>query len=139
LIAASGRTAIAYEPYATRRAAIEAGRAHLEAIDLIAPGLLTIVAGLTPEGPLRGRVLGMGLDVAHVSTEDAAAPHFEKLSNFEALLIDMHAFLRRRDSQGEQDAAADRLYGLGFIKRRDYAGDRLSWFHRQQAASGLVV
>ncbi len=42
LIAASGRTAIAYEPYATRRAAIEAGRAHLEAIDLIAPGLLTI-------------------------------------------------------------------------------------------------
>jgi len=131
LLAASGRKAIAFEPYPTRRAAIEAGRASLEASGLLAPSLLDVVASLTPEGALGGRVLGVGLDVAHVTTEGAAEPHYENLSRFEAILVSMPAFLRRRTNVEEQDVAASRLYGLGFSVRRDYSGDRLSWFHRK--------
>jgi hypothetical protein len=138
LLAASGRKAIAYEPNATRRAAIEAGRAHLEGAGLIAPGLLTIVPSLTPGGPLEGRVLGVGLDVAHVMTEADAAPHFARLAGFEAMLINLDAFLRRRSNQDELDFAAERLSALGFVARRDYWGDRLTWFRRDAVQASKV-
>lgn len=134
LFAASGQKTIAYEPYPKRQAAIEAGRAHLEAAGLIASGALTIIPGLTPDGPLKGMVLGIGLDVAHLATEADAQPHFERLTLFDALLVDLHALLRLRSSQEEQDLAADRLHALGFTVRRDYYSDRLSWFHRGSIA-----
>lgn len=130
LLAASGRKAIAYEPYPARLAAIEAGKVRLEASGLISPGLLTLVPSLTPEAPLDGRVLGVGLDVAHVHSDTDAEPHFARMDRFDALLISLHAFLRRRVGQDEQDAAAERLRALGFLERRDYARDRLSWFRR---------
>lgn len=131
LIAANGRHAIAYEPHLARRAAIEAGKERLEAEGLVAPGLLTIVATLTPEGPLTGRVLGVGLDVVQVQTEAAAEPHFERLANFEAMLIDLPSFLRKRTSPEDQSVAVEYLHALGFIRRHDYSRDRLSWFRRK--------
>lgn len=134
LVAASGRPVIAYEPYATRRSAIDAGRAHLEAVGLLAPGSLRIVAGLTPENDLEGRVLGMGLDVAHVHTEEDAAPHFARLVRFEALLIDLRVFLKRRLKPAEQDVAVARLRDLGFVECNDYPPDFLSWFQRVDEA-----
>ena len=135
LLAASGRRAIAFEPYATRRGAIEAGRAHLEAAGLLAPGLLTIVAGLTPCEPLEGRVLGVGLDVAHVHTEANAAPHVARLAGFEALLIDPRLFLRRRLERADQDMMVTQLEALGFIQRGDYPADFLSWFQKPDSGS----
>jgi hypothetical protein len=136
LLAASGHKTIAYEPYPTRRQAIEAGRAYLVAAGLVAPGALTIIPGLTPGGPLEGKVLGVGLDVAHVATEADAAPHYARLAGFEALLINPRSFLRRRLNQEEVELAAEKLYSLGFVVRRDYFGDRLAWFHRAPSPPG---
>jgi len=139
LVAASGRRTIAFEPYSTRRDAIVAGISHLEASGLLERGLLTTVERLTPPGMLEGRVLGLGLGVAHVRTEAAADPHFRDLVHFEALLIDLRIFLRLRPTVEEQDMAADRLNALGFVKRRDYRRERLEWFSRSGAQNNLIT
>jgi len=130
LLAASGRRTIAFEPYERRRAAIEAGRTRLEAVGLLRPNDLTIVAGLTPDEPFEGAVLGVGLDVAQVHTEEDAEPHYRSLAKFDALLIDLHAFLRLRASPEDEEAAVRRIHASGFVKRRDYADEVLSWFRR---------
>jgi hypothetical protein len=129
LIAASGRQALAFEPYGPRRSAIEAGRTLLEDAGLLAPGLLTVVGALAPEAPASGRMLGIGLNVAQFLDESAAAPDLERMANFEALLIIPRIFLRIRDPK-EQADLAERLVGLGFDGRRDYPGDVFSWFFR---------
>jgi len=130
LIAASGRRTIAFEPYATRQAAIEAGRVHLEDAGVLSPGALTVVPSLAPEGPLEGRVLGVGLDVAHVHSEAAATPFLQRMTAFQALLIVPRTFLRLRKEAQEQTALAERLMNLGFDARRDYPADALSWFFK---------
>ncbi|MDQ2860501.1 MAG: hypothetical protein M3T55_07210 [Pseudomonadota bacterium] len=130
LIAASGRRVIAYEPYPTRRSAIEAGRTHLEGVGLLAPGALTVVAALTPVGPLDEHVLGIGLDVVHFANEATAAPHLERVTAFEAMLIDPRIFLRLRRDPEEQTALARNLHDAGFDERKDFPGDYLCWFYR---------
>ena len=135
LLAAGGRKVIAYEPAATRRAAIEAGSAHLEEAGLLAPGRLTTVGALTPMGALEGRVLGVGLDVAHVHTQAAAAPHIENASAFEALLIDLRCFITLHETFDDQMALARSLHSMGFDMRRDYPAEYLFWFRRSRRAS----
>lgn len=130
LLAVSGRRTFAFEPYERRRAAIEAGRDRLEAMGLLRPNDLTIVAGLTPDGPFDAAVLGVGLDVAHVHTEADAEPHYRCLAQFDALLIDIHAFLRLRATPSDEEAAALRIHAGGFVQRRDYADAVLSWFRK---------
>jgi len=128
LLAASGRKTIACEPEGARRSAIEAGRVHLEAAGLLAPGLLTIQATLAPTGPLEARVLGVGLDVTHVRDETAAAPLLERMRVFEALLISVRRFLRLREDEAEQVLLTETLHSMGFTFRREFPDARLSWF-----------
>jgi|GEM_PF-1653021 len=132
LLAASGRRVIAYEPNASRRAAIEAGAARLSDIGVLPPGLLTTAATLTPEGPLPGRFLGVGLDVAHVRTESSAAPYVEYAGAFEALLIDLRLFIRLREGFAEQMILAETLRSMGFDAHRDYPAEGLFWFRRSR-------
>ncbi len=134
LLAASGREVIAYEPSPTRRAAIEAGAARLRQAGLL-PGRLTTVGALTPTGRLNGRVLGVGLDVAQVRTEAAAAPHVENAGAFEALLIDLRCFITLREAFTDQMALAQTLKSMGFDARRDYPAEGLYWFRRSREAS----
>lgn len=132
VLAASGRRVLACEPNSNRRAAIEAGATHLQEIGLLAPGLLTTVGTLTPEEPLVGRVLGVGLDVAHVRTEASAAPHLENIRSFEALLIDLRLFVRIRETFAEQTVLSETLQAMGFDSRRDYPAEGLFWFRRSE-------
>jgi hypothetical protein len=132
LLAASGRTVIAYEPNPNRRVAIEAGAAHLEDAGLLAPGLLTTVATLTPERPLERGVLGVGLDVSQFRTEASAAPHLENARRFEGLLIDLRTFVRVRESFADQMILAETLHAMGFDKRRDYPAEGLFWFRKSE-------
>ena len=132
LLAASGRSVIAYEPNANRAAAIHEGAVHLEEAGLLNPGALSIVGTLTPEEPLSGRVLGLGLDVAQVADEAAAAPHLQRIAAFDALLIDPRTFLRLRNDPADQAALADAVRALGFDARRDYPADGLFWFRRAE-------
>ncbi len=134
LLAASGREVVAYEPSPTRRAAIEAGAARLRRAGLL-PGGLTTVGALTPAGSLDGRVLGVGLDVAQVRTEAAAAPHVENAGAFEALLIDLRCFITLREAFADQMALAQTLKSMGFDARRDYPAEGLYWFRRSRGAS----
>ena len=134
LLAASGRTVIAFEPDRRRKAAIEAGRARLEEIGLAPVGALTVIDTLTPPGKRPGRLLGVGLDVAHVHSEAAAAPHLARMSAFEALLIELRLFLRRRESAADQVFAAQALGSIGFEDRRNFPGEALSWFGRKPEA-----
>ncbi|MGI9169887.1 MAG: hypothetical protein ACR2FH_06885, partial [Caulobacteraceae bacterium] len=138
LLAASGRPAIAFEPNAHRRAAIEAGARRLEDLGLLAPGLLTTLDVLTPEGPFDRRVLGIGLDVAHASTEASAAPHLENARAFDALLIDLRLFIRLREAASDQMALAESLRAMGFDRRRDYPFEGLYWFHRSPSPSAAA-
>lgn len=133
LLAAGGREVIAYEPSPTRRAAIEAGAARLRQAGLL-PGHLTTVGALTPTGRLNGRVLGVGLDVAQVRTEAAAAPHMENAGAFEALLIDLRCFITLREAFADQVALAQTLKSMGFDTRRDYPAEGLYWFRRSRAS-----
>jgi hypothetical protein len=130
LLAAMGSKVIAFEPEPNRLSAIEAGRAHLEARGLLAPGALAILPTLTPEGPLNGLVLGIGLGVAHVLDEAAAAPLMERMRFFEALLIDLRAFLRIREDPADKLLATEGLRAMGFERRRDYPADGLSSFRK---------
>jgi hypothetical protein len=130
LLAASGRPVIAYEFDRYRAPAIDAGRAHLEAIGLLAPGALTLIGTAGPEAPLAGRILGVGLDSVSARDEAAAAPLMERSRFFEALLIDLRLYLRQREDSAEQAAAADALKVLGFGERQDFPAAQLSWFHR---------
>jgi hypothetical protein len=132
LLAASGRRVIAYEPNRNRAAAIEAGQLHLEGAGLLAPGALRVVADLTPETSFGQRVLGLGLDVAQVADDAAAAPHMLRIAAFEALLIDPRIFLRRRDDPADQAALAQALEAMGFDARRDYPAIGVGWFHRSE-------
>jgi hypothetical protein len=137
LLAASGRRVIAYEPAATRRAAIEAGRGHLERRGLLAAGRLSEVGALTPAGALEGRVLGVGLDVAHLHTQAAAAPHIENARAFESLLIDLRCFITIHESFADQVALAHTLHAMGFDLRRDYPAESLYWFRRSRRANRI--
>ena len=131
LLAASGRRVIAFEPDRRRRAAIEDGRARLETTGLAPAGALTVVGALTPQGDLPRRVLGVGLDVAHVPSESAAAPHLARMGAFEALLIELRLFLKRRESPVDQAFAAQALRSLGFDDCREFPGEALAWFGRR--------
>jgi hypothetical protein len=134
LLAASGRAVIAFEPDRRRRAAIEDGRARLETMGLAPARALTVIDALTPPAELSGRVLGVGLDVAHVASEAAVAPHLVRMSAFAALLIEPRLFLRRRESLADQALAAQSLRAIGFEDRRDFPGAALSWFDRKAEA-----
>ena len=132
LLAASGRSVIAFEPNLNRAAAIDAGRLHLEQAGILTVGALSLVATLTPEEPFGRRVLGLGLDVAQVADEAAAAPHLQRVRAFDALLIDPRIFLRLRDDPADQAALALALEAIGFDACRDYPASGLCWFHRSE-------
>lgn len=138
LLAASGREVVAYEPTASRRAAIEAGAERLREAGLL-PGRLTTVGALTPTGGLNGAVLGVGLDVAQVRTEAAAAPHVENAGAFEALLIDPRCFITLREAFADQMALAETLKSMGFDARRDYPAEGLYWFRRSRTSDGAAA
>ena len=79
-------------------------------------------------------MLGVGLDVAHVRTEAAAAPHLGAARAFEALLIDLRLFVRIREAFADQVLLAETLHSMGFDKRRDYPAESLFWFGRSRQA-----
>jgi hypothetical protein len=140
LLAASGRTVTAYEPDDNRRTAIEAGRTHLEGCGLVKPGALIIVGALTPEGPLNGRVLGIGLSVAHVREETATAPFMKHMDVFDALLIDVRTFLRLRENPSDKALAVSGLEALGFEGHKNFfAAGPLSWFRKRSVEGPPAV
>ena len=133
LVAAGGRKVIACEPDLHRRTAICAGLNHLEHIGLISPGALTVLPTLAPQGPLEGRVLGMGLDVVHVRDEAAAAALMAQMRVFDALLVDLRLFLRFREQPQDKALAVAGLQGVGFERRRDFVlAGGLAWFSRAE-------
>jgi hypothetical protein len=138
LLAASGRKVTAYEAEPNRRAAIEAGREHLEQIGLLASGALTVLTSITPESALPGSTLGIGLGVVQVLDESAAAPLLERMRFFEALLIDLRAFLRIRETPADKAAAIVGLRAIGFDSRRHYPADELSWFQKSNPGAGRL-
>jgi hypothetical protein len=138
LLAASGRKVIAFEPDAQRRSALCAGLTHLEERGLVPPGAVTVLPTLVPTGGLHGRVLGLGLDVAHVRDEAAAAELIGSMAAFAELLVDLRLFLRFRERPAEKALAVSGLEALGLERWRDFplAGG-LTWFRRPDATDEL--
>ncbi len=134
LIAASGRKVIVFEPTRHGRSAIEEGAAHLTSVGMLAPGALNVVAALTPERLLEGRVLGIGLRAGYLPSQADAAAHLARTAHFDALLIDPGRFICRRQDPADQKALAKSLGTMGFDGRTDYQDD-VSWFRRSGRAA----
>ena len=85
-------------------------------------------------------LIGIGLDVAHVREETAAAPFMKQMDVFDALLIDVRTFLRLRENPADKALAVIGLEALGFeIHKNFFAAGPLSWFRRRLEGGSAIA
>lgn len=120
LLAAFDCKVMAFDPFATRLSAIEAGVAYLKACNFPNAGGLTAELATVPDAGDGRRTLAVATHLSITVSPQEEEAILTRLEKYDAILLNPALLVRARERREECEALLDRFRRAGFTYIRDY-------------------